>query len=479
MHFIDDKPHEECGVVGIVANSPKAEGELSGEAQTRLDTRPAVSAYYALYALQHRGQTSAGIAVSNGAVIRCKKGNGLAPDVFDTDSLNELTGFMAIGHVRYAEHRNAAEINAQPLCIETGGEYIALAFNGTLVNSAPLRRKIENRGGIFQTTSDAEVILYTLVYENLTAPSLEDALLAAMTQFEGAFSILVMTKDKLIAARDPHGFRPLCIGRNVDGLVIASESCALDTIEATFERDVAPGEVVVAEAGNFRSIPSRKAGRHSLCAFEFVYMARPDSIIDGQSVETSRNLAGRCLARSSPADADIVIGVPDSGLSAALGYAQESGIPYGIGFIKNRYVGRTFIQETQGMRESSLKIKLNALKPVVDGKRVIMVDDSIVRGTTLYRVVRLLREAGATEVHMRVASPPYAHPCYFGTDVLTRDQLMVHKYGEIARHIGVDSLAFLRLEDVKDTMPDLKIDWCDACFSGEYPIPIASERVKK
>ncbi len=479
--FSSDKPREECGVVGIIANSPRAEGEISGDAQTRLDARPAMSAYHALYALQHRGQTSAGIAVSNGLFMHCKKGSGLAPDVFDADSLKSMAGFMAIGHVRYAEQRNASAVNAQPLCIEARGEHIALAFNGTLVNSEQLRRKIENRGGIFQTTSDAEVILYTIVYERLSAPSLEKALMTAMAQFQGAFSILMMTKDKLIAARDPHGFRPLCIGRNVDGLVIASESCALDTVEAVFERDVQPGEIVVAEAGHMMSIPPKAPGRCALCAFEFVYMARPDSIIDGQSVEVSRNLAGRCLARSSPVDADIVIGVPDSGVSAALGYAQESGISYGIGFIKNRYVGRTFIQESQGMRESSLKIKLNALAPVVRDKRVVMVDDSIVRGTTIHRVVRLLREAGATEVHMRVASPPYAHPCYFGTDVLTRDQLMVNRYSadEMAFQIGVDSLAFLRLEDVKDTIPDLKIDWCDACFTGEYPIPIASERVKK
>ncbi|MDR1693338.1 MAG: amidophosphoribosyltransferase [Oscillospiraceae bacterium] len=478
MRDYPEKPRDECGVVGIICNTDAAKGGLSAEEQARINTRASVSAYHALYALQHRGQNSAGIAVSNGSVIRNVKGAGLAPDVFTMKTLSELSGYMAIGHVRYAGHKTAAEINAQPFLIETMGEQIALAFNGALVNSEQLRRVIEHRGGIFQTASDAEVILNTIVYERLHTRTLEDAVLRAAKQFQGAFSILLMTKSKMIALRDPFGFRPLCVGRNVDGLVIASESCALDAVEASFGRDIRPGEMVVVEAGRLSSYQASIPERGALCAFEFIYMARPDSVIDGQPVETSRNLAGRYLAKSSPADADIVIGVPDSGMSAALGYAQESGIPYAIGFIKNRYIGRTFIQDTQGMRESSLKIKLNVLKPVVDGKRVVMVDDSIVRGTTIHRVVRLLREAGATEVHMRVASPKYEHPCYFGTDVLTRDQLMATRYNaeELVRRIDVDSLGFLRQEDLPNVMPDLKVGWCDACFTGEYPIPIVAEK---
>jgi amidophosphoribosyltransferase len=465
-----DKPREACGVFGVVA-------ETNGAAGCGL----AVDTYRALYALQHRGQTSAGIAVSDGSGVRYKKGDGLAHEVFNDDALKTLAGHMAIGHVRYAAQRGTSGVNAQPLVIETLGHHIALAFNGNLTNAAQLRIETENQGGIFQTSGDAEIILYSIVRKMLRTGSLETAVLEVMPLLKGAFSILILTQNKLIAARDPHGFRPLCIGRRGGEIVFASESCAVDAVDAVFERDVQPGEVIVASPGGISSISARPAKRCSICAFEFAYFARPDSVIDGQSVELSRILAGQYLARRSPADADVVVGVPDSGLSSALGYSQESGIPYRIGFIRNRYIGRTFIQETQGLRESSLKIKLNVIAPVVRGKRVVMVEDSIVRGTTTKRVVSLLREAGATEVHMRVSSPPYMHPCYFGTDIPNRDQLLASRYtvSEIAEMTGVDSLAFLSLEDLPASLPDLRIGWCDACFSGEYPVPVALEKAKR
>ena len=476
------KPREACGVFGVVTGANGGQTDSPSAA-------PAADTYHALYALQHRGQTSAGIAVSDGAVLRYKKGDGLVQEVFDFDTLNTLTGHMAIGHVRYAARRGTSGVNAQPLVVETLGHHIALAFNGNLTNAGQLRIETENQGGIFQTTGDAEIILYAIVRKLLKTASLETAVLEVMPQLKGAFSILILTQDKLIAARDPHGFRPLCIGRrrrnaggaSIEEVFFASESCALDSVEAVFDRDVKPGEVVVAEPGRITSLSVRPAKRCSLCAFEFVYFARPDSVIDGQSVELSRYLAGQCLARRSPVDADVVIGVPDSGLSSALGYAQEAGVPYGMGFVKNRYIGRTFIQEAQWLRERSLKIKLNVLAPVVKGKRVVMVDDSIVRGTTTGRVVALVREAGAASVHMRISSPPYMHPCYFGTDIPNRDQLPASRYtvDEMAKMIGADSLAFLSLEDLPHTMPDLRIDWCDACFTGEYPVPVAREKAKR
>ncbi|MDR0325066.1 MAG: amidophosphoribosyltransferase [Oscillospiraceae bacterium] len=465
-----DKPREACGVFGIVSEAGRGD----------IGYRLAVDTYHALYALQHRGQTSAGIAVTDGDTVRYKKGDGLVQEVFESESLKGLTGHMAIGHVRYAAQRGTSGVNAQPLVVETLGEQIALVFNGNLTNAGQLRIETENQGGIFQTTGDAEVILYAIVRKLLNTRSLETAVLEVMPMLKGAYSILILTKKKVIAARDPHGFRPLCIGKRGSETVFASESCALDAVDATFERDVQPGEVVVASPDGFMSYTSRAEKRCALCAFEFVYFARPDSVIDGQSVEISRYLAGQCLARRNPADADVVIGIPDSGLSSALGYAQESGIPYAIGFVKNRYIGRTFIQEAQWLRERSLKIKINVLAPVVKGKRVVMVDDSIVRGTTTERVVSLVRESGAAEVHLRISSPPYMHPCYFGTDIPNRDQLPASRYtvGEMTKMVGADSLAFLSLKDLPDTMPDLRIGWCDACFTGEYPVPVAMEKTK-
>ena len=469
--------HEACGVFGIV-------GQPAPQQMTDASSSLAIDTYHALYALQHRGQTSAGIASSGSEGIRYKKGDGLVQEVFDFDSLKKLTGHMAIGHVRYAAQRGMSGVNAQPLAVETLGMQIALAFNGNLTNAEQLRIAIENQGGILQTTGDAEIILYAIVRKLLETRSpeqktlLENAVLEVMPLLKGAYSLLILARDKIIAARDPHGFRPLCIGRRGGEIVFASESCALDVVNATFERDVKPGEVIVASPGNLKSLSVQAAKRCSLCAFEFVYFARPDSVIDGQSVEVSRTLAGQCLARSSPVEADVVIGVPDSGISSAVGYAQQSGIPYAMGFVKNRYIGRTFIQETQWLREQSLRIKLNVIASAVRGKRVIMVDDSIVRGTTINRVVSLVREAGATQVHMRVTSPPYMHPCYFGTDIPNRDQLPASRYTvkELADKIGVDSLAFLSIDDLPAVTPDLKITRCDACFTGNYPVPVALEK---
>lgn len=455
------KLHEECGVFGIAAAPDE---NLNAAEET----------YSALYALQHRGQESCGIAVSNGEKIVFHKDSGLVPEVFNTDNMKDLRGNLAIGHVRYSTTGFAHRVNAQPIVLSHIYGNLAVAHNGNLVNAAQLRRDIENRGGIFHTSNDSEVVAYMIVRERMNADSLEDAIKNTMHYLKGAYSLVVMSQHKLIAVRDPNGFRPLCMGRIGKTIVFASESCAFDAIGAEFIRDVEPGELIVVEDGRVRSIPSGIKAREALCVFEYIYFARPDSVIDGVSVDQSRMAAGRCLARQNKNEADIVIGVPDSGLSAAMGFAQESGIPYGVGLIKNRYIGRTFIQPSQGQRQRSVRIKLNALAATVTGKRVIMVDDSIVRGTTCARIVNLLREAGATEVHMRVSSPPFLHPCFFGTDVPDRSMLMAHNRSveEIREIIGVDSLDYLRVEDLPETVEGLKVGFCNACFTGDYAIEV-------
>ncbi len=460
-----DKLGEECGVFGIAA-AP----------DTDLDV--ALETYQALYALQHRGQQSCGIAVSRGSEILVKKGDGLVPENFDDRALLRLRGRMAMGHVRYSSSSGGAGgVNAQPIVVHHLGGHMAVAVNGTLVNAQQLRTETELRGGIFQTSGDAELISYLIVRESLKTERIEDALMGVMQYMEGAYSLLVMSGRKLIAARDPRGFRPLCMGELNGSPVFASESCALDAIGAHFTRDIEPGEIVVAEGGQVRSLKLPQKVKTSLCVFEYVYFARPDSVLDGQSVELSRQEAGRCLARRSTTEADVVIGVPDSGLSAALGFAQESGIPYAVGLVKNRYIGRTFIQPSQGQRERAVGIKLNPLSAVVSGKRVIMVDDSIVRGTTCSRIVSLLRGAGATEVHMKVSSPPFLHPCYFGTDIPSREALIAHNRSvdEITGIIGADSLQYMALEDLPMPVKDLRLDFCNACFTGRYPVPVGGE----
>ncbi len=463
-----DNLHEECGVFGIF------EPTVSNVAQ---------STYFALYALQHRGQESCGIAVNEDGLFRSHRDSGLVPEVFTPNILEKLgRGNIAVGHVRYSTTGVAHVSNAQPLVVRHVKGTMAVAHNGNLVNAYELRREYEMEGAIFHTSTDSEVIAYAITKARLKTDSIENAVEEAMKVLRGAYSLVIMSPQKLIAARDPQGFHPLCIGKTQDGaIVFASESCALDSINAEFVRDVKPGEIVVASEDGMYSIETHCGQKTGMCVFEFVYFARPDSVIAGASVQEARQRAGAFLALEHPIQADVVIGVPDSGLDAALGYARQSGIPYDVGFIKNRYVGRSFIQPTQGQREDAVKIKLNAVKAVVDGKRVIMIDDSIVRGTTSARIVNLLREAGAKEVHMLVSSPPFMYPCYFGTDIDSQDKLIACRLDtveEIAREIGVDSLGYLSVDSVKKIAKNANCEFCDGCFTGHYPVEPPAETPK-
>ncbi len=463
----EDRLHEECGIFGIAA-PPEEEVFAAHEA------------YTALFALQHRGQEAAGIAVNKNGVIQCYKDVGLVSQVFTQDILDAMPGAMAIGHVRYSTTGRQSRENAQPIAITHIKGNLAVAHNGNLVNAFGLRRKLELKGAIFRSSSDSEVLVYTIVGERLKCGSIEEAVINSMKVIEGAYCLVVMSPRKLIAARDPHGFRPLCIGKRNGSYIFASETCALDALGAEFIRDVEPGEVCVVEDGKLSSYKAKERGKTSFCVFEYIYFARPDSIIDGASVELARQEAGRYLAEEHPVEADIVTGVPDSGIPAAIGYAKASGIPYGVGLIKNRYIARTFIQPGQDMRERSVRLKLNALKNAVRGKRVILVDDSIVRGTTSARLVKLIKEAGAAEVHMRISAPPFRHPCFFGTDIPESTQLLA--YGrtveEMREHIGVDTLGFLSLEAVKKIAKGCNLGLCDACFSGNYPVKVPEKAEK-
>lgn len=459
--------HEECGVFGIW--SPKNE-------------KVATSAYYALQALQHRGQESAGIAISDKGVFRQKKGDGLVSDVFDSRSLEELgLGNIAVGHVRYSTTGGKNPNNIQPLVVRHIKGNLALVHNGNLTNTYELRKTFEENGAIFHGTSDTEVISYTIVKNRLKEPSIEKAIEATMYELKGAYSCIAMSPTKLIGFRDPNGFRPLCLGKTESGgYVIASESCALDCIGATFLRDIQPGEIVVIGENGINSIQTHSGKRGHLCVFEYIYFARSDSVIEGECVHKARLRAGEFLAKESPVDADVVIGVPDSGIDAAIGFSKESGIPYTLGFIKNKYIGRSFISPSQTQRENAVRIKLNVLKENIQGKRVVMIDDSIVRGTTSARIVNLLREAGAKEVHFRVSSPPFKHACYFGTDVDSQEHLIACKYdnvADIAKEIGVDSLAYLSI-NAAHKLAQTDCDFCDGCFTGNYPIPAPTQIFK-
>lgn len=460
--------HEECGVFGIFENKT---------------TYVARSAYLALYALQHRGQESCGIAVNDDGVFRHHRGDGLVPDVFTQSHMEHLgMGNMAIGHVRYSTTGGKNVNNIQPLVIRHIKGNLAVAHNGNLVNAPDLRKYFELRGAIFHGTSDTESIAYSIVSQRLTSSSTEEAIEKVMYTLRGAYSCVVMTATKLIAFRDPNGFRPLCLGETEDGAyIVASESCALDSIGAKFIRDIKPGEIVVISTAGVKSIETHCGKKGNICVFEYIYFARPDSVIEGSCVQHARMRAGAFLAKEHPVDADIVIGVPDSGLDAALGYAYESGIPYGIGFIKNRYIGRSFIQPSQNQREDAVRIKLNAVKENINGKRVIMIDDSIVRGTTCARIVSLLREAGAKEVHMRVSSPPFKYPCFFGTDVDSQENLIACKFEtveEIAEEIGVDSLGYLSVDATNQLADKSECGFCNGCFTGRYPIEVPEEQAK-
>lgn len=465
----EDRLHEECGVFGIY--------DFDGN-------DVASTIYYGLFALQHRGQESCGIAVSdtNGPKGKASilKGMGLVNEVFVQEDLERLAGNIGIGHVRYSTAGSSTRENAQPLLLNYIKGTLGLAHNGNLINTPELRRELERTGAIFQTTIDSEVIAYHIARERVNTHTVEQAVNLAMRKIKGAYSLIIMSPRKLIGARDPFGFKPLCIGKRDNAYILASETCALDTINAEYVRDVEPGEIVTITKEGIVSdtslcIPKKMEAR---CIFEYIYFARPDSIIDNVSVYNSRIIAGKCLALDSPVEADIVVGVPESGNAAALGYSLQSGIPYGTAFVKNGYVGRTFIKPKQSNRESSVKVKLNVLKEAVNGKKVIMIDDSIVRGTTSGRIVKMLREAGAAEVHVRISSPPFRYECYFGTDIPSREQLIAynHNIEQIREIIGADSLGYLKQERLKEMVEGLSI--CTGCFDGNYPLEPPKEDIR-
>ena len=465
----EEKLKEECGVFGMY--------DFDGG-----DVASAI--YYGLFALQHRGQESCGIAVSDTrgpkGIVKSHKGMGLVNEVFTPDVLAGLKGDIGLGHTRYSTAGSSTRENAQPLVLNYIKGTLGLAHNGNLINAPELRRELEYTGAIFQTTIDSEVIAYHIARERIHSAAVEEAVSKAMNKIKGAYSLIVMSPRKLIGARDPFGFRPLCIGKRDHAYILASETCALETIGAEFVRDVEPGEIVTITPEGIRSdkthcLPKKQEAR---CVFEYIYFSRPDSHFDGVSVYQSRILAGKFLAMDAPVEADLVVGVPESGNAAALGYSLQSGIPYGTAFVKNSYVGRTFIKPGQSSRESSVRVKLNVLREAVNGKRVIMIDDSIVRGTTSGRIVKMLRDAGAKEVHMRVSSPPFLYPCYFGTDVPAREQLIAYNRTEeeIRQVIGADSLAYLRVERLGEMIGGLP--HCTGCFTGKYPLEPPTEDIR-
>ena len=455
-----DGLHEECGVFGAY--------DFDGE-------DVASTIYYGLFALQHRGQESCGIAVSdtNGpkGKVMSYKDMGLVNEVFNPENLEKLKGNIGVGHVRYSTAGSSVRENAQPLVLNYVKGTLGMAHNGNLLNAVELREELSYTGAIFQTTIDSEVIAYLIARERLKVGTVEEAVKNAMLKIKGAYSLVVMSPRKLIGARDPFGFKPLCIGKRDNTYFLSSETCALDTVGAEFVRDVLPGEVVTITSKGIESDTSLCQKNTARCIFEYIYFARPDSKIDGMGVYESRINAGRILAKTHPVDADLVVGVPESGNPAALGFSLESGIPYGNAFIKNNYVGRTFIKPKQAQRESSVKVKLNVLKEAVAGKRVVMIDDSIVRGTTSARIVSLLKNSGAKEVHVRISSPPFKHPCYFGTDIPSEDQLIAtgKTVDEICKIIGADSLGYLEVDRLSEMICG-GTGFCDACFTGNYPI---------
>ena len=464
----EPKLGEECGVFGMY--------DLDGN-------DVASSIYYGLFALQHRGQESCGIAVSrtDGPQRNSNtcKGMGLVNEVFNSENLEKMRGDIGVGHVRYSTAGASTAENTQPLVLNYIKGTLLLAHNGNLVNALDLRKQLELGGAIFQTTIDSEVIAYLIARERLNVGTAEEAVKNAMQKIKGAYSLVVASPRKLIGARDPQGFRPLCIGKRDNAYILASETCALDTVGAEFVRDVEPGEIVTITQDGIKSDKSMTSEKKARCIFEYIYFARPDSYFDGVGVHSSRIIAGRILAQTHPVEADIVVGVPESGNAAAMGYSLESGIPYGTAFVKNSYVGRTFIKPKQSSRESSVMIKLNALRDVVDGKRVVMVDDSIVRGTTSARIVKMLKDAGATEVHVRISSPPFKYPCYFGTDVPSSDQLIAynHSVEEIGQMMGADSLGYLDPNRLSELING-DTGYCHACFSGEYPVEPPKEDIR-
>jgi len=455
---------EECGVFGVYGH-PKA----------------ALLTYFGLFALQHRGQESAGIAVAGGGQLTCRKSMGLVGEIFTRPEVEGWQGPAAIGHVRYPTFGSSNLNNAQPLVVRARTGTIALAHNGELVNAPGLRAELESQGAVFQTGSDSEVVAHLAAQSG--HEKLEDALLDALRRASGGYALAVLSEDALYAARDPNGIRPLSIGRLGDAWLVASESCAFDSVGATMVRDVHPGELVRIGPGDegFRSFQVSPAGRPALCSFEYIYFARPDSDVQGRNVHLVRKELGRRLARDYPVDADLVIGVPDSSVSAAIGYAEEAGLPNEIGLVKNRYIGRTFIQPTQEGREAAVQVKLNPLKQVVDGQRVVLVDDSIVRGTTSRHIVRLLRQAGAREVHLRITSPPYRCPCFYGIDTSTSAELIASNKDvpAIRKAVGADSLAYQTIEGLTESLGYRPDEVCLACFCGDYPVRVPGQEPRR
>lgn len=459
--WLTDKPREECGVFGIFA---------PGQDVARLT-------YYGLYALQHRGQESAGMAVADGKTIHLHKGMGLVPEVFNETRLDNLNGYLAIGHVRYSTTGSSQPINAQPLVFRYAGGRLGLAHNGNITNVAELRSQLLSSGSVFQSTNDTEVVVNLIARYNQN--TLEDAMMKCMIDIKGAYSLVILAEDKLIALRDPFGFRPLCLGElSGGGYVVASESCALDIVGARLIRDIMPGEIVTIDGNGISSRQTLQVGRRAHCIFEYIYFARPDSLIDGYYVNQVRRKMGHQLAREYTVEADIVIPVPDSGTAAARGYAEASGIPFEEGLMKNRYVGRTFIQPTQEIRALGVRLKLNPVREVLEGKRVVMVDDSIVRGTTSNKLVAMLRDFGAKEVHMCLSSPPVIRSCFYGIDTSNEKELIAANKSpeEIREIIGADGLHYITLDGMLEIFGDYRKNFCTACFSGEYPVDVSKIR---
>lgn len=455
MSMLGDRLREECGIFGIFGHRDAAN-----------------LTYLGLYALQHRGQESAGIVISDGKRVRSQKGMGLVTEVFNQEVLEKLHGHLAIGHVRYSTTGSSSLKNAQPFLVEYSRGSIAIAHNGNLVNAQDLRNELEVSGSIFQSTMDSEIIIHLLARSR--KKKLEERVAESLSQIKGAYSLLLLTEKELIAVRDPQGVRPLCLGQLEGSYVIASESCALDLTRAKFLREIEPGEIVFINEKGLHSFKPFPKTRHSFCIFEIIYFARPDSYIFGGNVHLVRKAQGRELAKEHPLEADLVMPIPDSGNSAALGFAEESGIPFEMGVIRNHYVGRTFIQPSPYIRDLGVRVKLNPVKEVLKGKRIVIVEDSIVRGTTSRARIKTLREAGAKEVHMRVSCPPLKYPCFYGIDFPTKEELIAatRSVEDIAKFVGLDSLGYLSLEGLFKAMPLPREEFCTACFHGDYPIPI-------
>ena len=458
MRTMTDGLHEECGVFAMFDNDGFDTARIT---------------YAGLFALQHRGQESAGIAINKDREITLYKDKGLVQEVFSSEVLEKLKGRMAIGHVRYSTTGENSVLNAQPLVSRYVKGQLAMAVNGNLSNYRELKHRLELDGAIFQTTNDTEIIMHLLARARMKTGRVETALAEVMKDLKGSYSLVMMSPQKLIACRDPQGMRPLCIGRIDNSFVLASETCALDTVRAEYVREVEPGEIVVIDADGMRTIRSNCGDPRTsrICIFEYLYFARSDSVIEGMSVHEARKLTGKILSETYPVDADLVAAVPDSGIDAAIGYAQAAGIPYGKALVINRYVGRTFIQPSQEQRTTAVRLKINVLKDAVKGKRIVLVDDSIVRGTTSAKLVEMLKEAGAKEVHMRISAPPFIWPCYFGTDIPSKEHLLACHYtvDEFCRMLGADSLGFMPVERLKEIVPEIRCGFCDGCFTGNYP----------